>query len=262
VRCVVLDELEPNLRCDTIYNLASYGVSPGERDPDLMLQGNVELVGTLLRVASAWAPTRFIHTGSCAEYAPVEQPILLEEESALDPPTLYGAAKAASAVFGRALARQLGVSWVCLRLFGTYGPGEATHRLIPSLVARLVDGHAAAMSQGLQVRDMCYIDDVIDAFILASDPEQRFALPCYNVCSGTPVAIVEVARSVAKTLGVPESRLGLGELSMREGEQMWLVGSSQRFREATGWLPTVGLDEGVRRSVESCRAQLLDEAAT
>ncbi len=255
VRCVTWQQLSPTWSCDVIYNLASFGVRPQDRALEEIWQGNVGLVCKLLDLAPGWGTRRFVHTGSCAEYASIAAPDLLLETWPLEPATLYGAAKAASSIFGATLAKQLGIAWVNLRLFGTYGPGEAEHRIIPSLVKRWCQGQDAAMSLGLQVRDMTFVEDVVDALLLAGDPDVRLDHAVYNVSSQQPVTIADFARCVAQHARVEESRLGLGELPLREGEQMWLVGDSSRFRADTGWAPKVGMDSGVARSVEYFRRE-------
>lgn len=246
----VVRELESVEPTECVFNLASYGVRPGDRDPALLIEGNVSVLAHVLRSVAPWGVQRFVHVGTCSEYAPVAAPALLQESAPLEPGSLYGAAKAAAHVFGTALARELGVPLLTLRLFGTYGPGEAAHRLIPHLVARLGRGEQAEMTSGEQVRDMTYIDDVVEALLCTAGLESYRA---YNVCSGTPVRIREMAEAVARELGQPLELLGLGRIPMRDYETPWIVGDPARFQGASGWRPQVALADGIRRTVTSAR---------
>ncbi len=252
VETVALDELERlgDAPANVAFNLASYGVRPGDRDPRTLDEGNVGVLARMIGVAARWPSARVVHIGSCSEYAPIDEPALLSEEHPLEPRSAYGGAKAAAHVFGAALARELGVAMVTLRLFGTYGPGEADHRLIPHLASRLAKGEQAEMTAGTQARDFTYVDDVVEACIVAASSDQLESYQAYNVCTGTPVRVRELAQLVARLMGKPESLLGIGQREMRPGEPLWMVGDPARFGKSTGWTPRVGLEDGVRRSIE------------
>ncbi len=232
-----------------VYNLASYGVRPDQRDPELLVDGNVTLLLRLLAAAKRWSAARVVHIGSCAEYAVATAPERVREDHPLGTGSLYGASKAATTLLGTALARQLGVPMLTLRLFGTYGPGEAPHRLIPHLVSRLSKGERATLTSGEQIRDLTYVDDVVDACLAAAHADSLENLGAYNVCSGKPVRIREVAELVAHVMGRPPSDLGFGDAALRDYETAWLVGDPTRFRAATGTQPKVDLEDGIRRSV-------------
>jgi nucleoside-diphosphate-sugar epimerase len=236
-------------RPDVVVHLASYGVSPAERDPGAMLDGNPGLLARLLTAASAAPPRRFVHLGSCSEYAPAEAPLRIAETHPLGPASLYGAAKAAAHLFGTALAARLGIPFVTARLFGVYGTGEAEHRLIPYLARHLREGATPDLTPGEQVRDLTHVDDVVDALLLAATAPGIEVGRAYNVCTGDPVRIRAVAEATARILGRVGADLGLGRRPYRDDEAMWVVGDGARFRRATGWAPRIGLEEGIRRTL-------------
>ncbi len=106
------------------------------------------------------------------------------------------------------------------------------------------------MTAGDQARDFTYVDDVVDACVKAATSDQLESYAAYNVCTGTPVRVRELAEVVARLMDKPASLLGLGRRQMRPGEPMWMVGDPAHFRQATGWRPCIGLEEGVRRTLE------------
>jgi nucleoside-diphosphate-sugar epimerase len=233
---------------DVVFHLGAYGVKPDERDHELLLRGNVEVTAAIVQALAPSRP-RMIFAGSCAEYAPGVAPQRMDESHALAPLSVYGAAKAAAHLCGCAMARQLGIEFVTLRPFGIYGPGEARHRLIPYLARALAAGETPNLTPGEQARDWIYVDDAVEAFVRAALVELS-PYSAYNVCSGVPVSVAEVARMVARTLGKEDSDLGLGRTSYRPDEPRWVVGDPKRFFDATGWTPKVELGEGIRRTVE------------
>jgi nucleoside-diphosphate-sugar epimerase len=238
---------------DAVFHLASYGVDPSDRDLRLMLQGNVDLTANLVHALAAEPPTRFVFTGSCSEYAPAAEGTYMSEDFPTRPDSVYGAAKLAASAVGSALGRKLGVPFVALRLFGTYGPGEPPHRLIPYVAHHLLAGTRPDLTAGEQERDLTHVDDVVEGLLLAASAPTVRPYDVYNLCSGTPHRIRDLAEAVADALGKPPTELDLGARPYRSDEAMWIVGDPQKFREAAGYKPKREFDQGVRDSVDKIK---------
>ncbi|WP_437806291.1 NAD-dependent epimerase/dehydratase family protein [Sorangium sp. So ce1078] len=230
---------------DAVFHLASAGVNPRERAPAALVEGNVGALVAALEAAQSWGGTRVVFTGSCSEYSAAIEGQLVDEGAPRAPSELYGAAKAAAHDYGRAVARALSVPLVTLRLFGVYGPGEAPYRLIPYLAARLRARERVDLTPGTQLRDLTFVDDVVEALLLGATTAGLELGAAYNVCSGRPTSVREVCLEVARQLGAPESLLDFGARPPRPDEAPWLVGDPRRFRAATGWHPRMPLSPGV-----------------
>ena len=239
---------------DILIHLASYGVRQEERDPEQLIDGNVGLLHQLLEAIRDRPLHKFIHTGSCSEYGfPVSDAALISETHPLRPASPYGAAKAASVLFGHAIASNWSIPLVTLRLFGVFGTHEAPHRLIPYMIARLNDDQAAELTPGEQVRDLLFEGDVAAAFLEAAKSDRVVPYEVYNVCSAQPVRIRQVGEAVADSLTKPRTLLHWGKRPYRTDEPMWLVGDNRKFVEATPWRPRVSLQEGIRRMISSAK---------
>jgi nucleoside-diphosphate-sugar epimerase len=246
------EELRRTLRgldAEIVFNLAAYGVDPEDQDPGAMLDGNVNLVARLLLALAGRPVTRFVHVGSCAEYGTPVAGERVAEDHAVLPTSLYGAAKAASVVYGNALARRLGIPFVTLRLFGVFGVGERPDRLIPYVIKRLIRDEASDLTPGEQVRDFLYVEDVAEALVIGARCAAVVPYTVYNVCAGQPVRVRAIAEAVADVMGKPRSLLEFGKRAYRADEAMWLVGSNQRFVGATGWRPKTSITDGIRQMV-------------
>jgi nucleoside-diphosphate-sugar epimerase len=237
------------VRADVVLHLAAAGVDPAAREPRALLDGNAGLLARLLPALGGVGARRFLHVGSCSEYAPAEPGRRVAEDHPLVPRSAYGAAKAAAALYGAALARDAGIPFVTLRLFGVYGVGEAPGRLVPYLLAKLGAGEQVDLTPGEQVRDLTYVDDVADALVRAAGSDGLVPYGAYNVCSGVGVTVREVALAVARALGAGQERLWFGARPYRADEDMWLVGDPSRFAAATGWRARVALEEGIARTI-------------
>ncbi|XXX72381.1 NAD(P)-dependent oxidoreductase [Sorangium sp. So ce134] len=234
---------------DAVFHLASAGVNPRERAPCGLLEGNVGALVATLEAAARWGGARVVFTGSCSEYSAVVDGQLVDEGAPRAPADLYGAAKAAAHDYGRAVARALSVPLVTLRLFGVYGPGEAPHRLIPYLADRLRARERVDLTPGTQLRDLTFVDDVVEALLLGATTAGLELGAAYNVCSGRPTSVREVCLEVARQLGAPESLLDFGARPPRADEPRWLVGDPRRFCAATSWRPRMPLSSGVAAAI-------------
>ena len=170
----------------------------------------------------------------------------------------YGASKVAAEAFVAAFQRLYDFDATILRYFTPYGPNELcqpeTH-LIPNVVqAALSDRPVPIYWQGEQVRDYIYVADLARAHAAVLGQK---GLNYFNVGSEQGIKVKEVLQSVTDIVGRP---LRIDDLGERAGDVPALYASSERLRKATGWRAEVGLEEGLRRTVEYFRQRLEVEA--
>ena len=266
VRVVVSDDFrENNLRrvldtpVETIFHLAAYGVKPNHRDVDEMLQINVDMPATLVRLCSGWR-ARMVMAGTFSEYRSPSTRQLLSEDSPLEQRKLYGSSKAAGGLMASAIAQGDGTAFRLLRLFKVYGAGEAPHRLLPALVSGLAKHERVAVSAGTQVLDFVYVDDVVEAMLRAdAHCREKGGIATWNVATGRPHSVREFAEQVASAMHADASLLGFGAIAMRKDDEPWLVGSPDLLCSELGWQPSIGLEGGVRAAVAALSRTLSQE---
>jgi nucleoside-diphosphate-sugar epimerase len=236
-------------RYDVVFHLAAYGVTPSSRDPGITFTTNIAGTDAMVHAAAAVGAGALVYVGSCSEYEEPPIGVLIDEEAALARTGLYGASKAAAGMWGQALAAHLGVPFQWMRLFNVFGPGEAEHRLIPSILSHLSLEKPVALSPGEQVRDFLFVEDVVEGLVLAAEAALVGRLGPFNLCSGQPVRVKEVALAAAEALGKPSALLDFGALSYRPDECLWLVGRADRFEDATGFGPRTSLTAGIEAMI-------------
>ena len=237
-----------------IYHLASYGVMPGNRNIMPMVEINATLPATLVLLA-AERSAGMVMTGTCAEYMKPDSTIPLAEEAPLEMNKLYGTSKAAGGLLASAAAQQVAVNLRILRLFNVYGPGEASHRLLPSLWRNLRAGEHVSLSEGTQVRDFVYIKDAVESVVQAGNSicnnEHENFTAIWNVCTGNGSTVRSFARMMASLMEVPCDLLGFGDIPMREDEVPWLVGAPDRIQSELGWRAEHNLKIGLQHMLEA-----------
>jgi nucleoside-diphosphate-sugar epimerase len=236
---------------DVAFHLASYGVRPTDRDPGLMLRINVDLPALFVHLCKERG-AGLVMAGTCSEYRNPADRRPLTEQSPLEMAKIYGSSKAAGGIVASALAESLGVKLRLLRIFNVYGAGEVSHRLLPTLVRGLSQGERVKLSEGTQVRDFIYVDDVVEACIKAGDdmaiPARELAA-AWNVCTGVGHSVRSFAALVAESMGERADLLGFGELPMRADDEPYLVGDGERMFRELGWRPKHDLRAGIRAAV-------------
>lgn len=238
---------------DVVIHLASYGVAPGDRDPVTMRRVNALLPASIVDLAAS-RDAVVVTAGSNAEYAAAERD--RREDSPLESAKLYGATKAAGGLLAASTAVAREAPFAHLRYFNVYGPGEAPHRLLPSVYRGLAAGERVALSTGEQIRDFIHLEDVVAATLHAVDTLRSGKRPpgaAFNVCRGTGESVGTLARMVCRHMGADESLLGFGDLPMRPDDIPRLVGDPEALAGWTGWRAKVDLEAGVESTLSWLR---------
>lgn len=178
---------------------------------------------------------------------------LVDETARLGPRTSYAASKVAQENFAAAWSQQAPGSVVALRYHNVYGPGMPRDTPYSGVAAVFRSAVEAGVSprvfeDGAQMRDFVHVDDVAAANVLALEqvlqaPVRTFT--AYNVCSGHPVDIREVADHVAAGAGRGASPVVTGEY--RPGDVRHIVASPERAAVDLGFRARIAPSEGLAR---------------
>jgi nucleoside-diphosphate-sugar epimerase len=229
---------------DTVFHLAWHGVRRGLRDDASQIDVNVGGSINLFRTAVDVGVRSFVAAGSQAEYGPATE--RLNEGHPTRPRTLYGAAKLATSVLLERLAELDAVQLAWLRVFSVYGPRDDADTLISSLVRQFLAGERPAVTSGAQLWDYLHVDDAADAFLSVA---RSGASGVMNVGAGLATPLRDTITMVRDLID-PSLEIGFGEVPIREGAVTRLEPDIARLQAATGWAPRIGLEEGLRGTIE------------
>ncbi len=182
----------------------------------------------------------------------------LTEDRPLRPVSPYAASKvAADALAQQAwLGHRLPV--IRVRAFNHLGPGQSDRFVAPSLAARIArnerdGGDEVPIGNTTPQRDVTDVRDVVRAYRLLIETGEPGAV--YNVCSGHAVSVQAIADALLAMAARP-MRLVSDPALQRPVDIPVLVGDSTRLRAATGWQPTIPLDETLADVLADWRARL------
>jgi len=172
----------------------------------------------------------------------------LSEARPLDFCTPYGCSKGAADQYVLDYAKSFGLPAVVFRMSCIYGPhqnGTEDQGWVAHFAIRSLEGTPITVyGDGAQVRDLLYVEDLVDAMLLAHAHRAELAGRAFNM-GGGPANGVSVNEVLA--------RIGVRQIAydeVRPGDQRYYVADTRRFRAATGWTPLVDVDEGIDRLVQ------------
>jgi nucleoside-diphosphate-sugar epimerase len=172
---------------------------------------------------------KVVTAGTCAEYD-WSFGYCREDDTPLNPASMYGATKDATRRLIAAVCRSHRVALAWGRIFLPYGRGEDARRLVPSLIEVFRGKRLPFGVNANAYRDFLHADDVASGFIrlLLSDAEGN-----YNISSGRPTQIADIVRLIANAFhGDPGMVLALS--TERPGEPEVLFGDNGKLK-ALGW---------------------------
>jgi len=196
----------------------------------------------------------FVKEGT--RYAPRDSSIRergIGENRSLDFHSPYGCSKGTADQYVIDYARTYGIPALVFRMSCIYGPhqygnedqGWVAHFVIRSLAGKPI----TIYGDGMQVRDILFIDDLVDAFLVAQAQMTKLAGSAFNIGGGSAnsISLLELLDLLAELHG--------GDVSVhfedwRAADQRYYVADTSKFSSLTGWQPRVGVHEGVRRLYE------------
>lgn len=162
----------------------------------------------------------------------------------------YALSKAQFAEWCRAVAESSAASAINIRIDQIYGPGNDTSKFTAWILQECMsNAPVISLTQGAQIRDFVYIDDVVSAYILLLELVAANSSGCeeYSIGSGEPMTIrrfCELVRGLTKS----RTLLQFGAVPYRDREPMEIVNDASRLM-ALGWRTTTSVEDGIRLTI-------------
>jgi len=203
---------------------------------------------------------KVVFAGSRQQYGR-PQYLPVDEDHPLRPVDVNGINKTAGEWYHLLYHEVYGVRAVSLRLTNTFGPGQLVRHdrqgFVPWFLRTVVEGGEIKLyGDGSQQRDLNYVDDVVDAFLLAAADERadgRF----FNLAGTPPVSLRELAELMVEIAGRGRITFVPWPPEKQAIDIGSYFGSAARIREELGWEPRVPLREGLERTIRYYEANLV-----
>jgi nucleoside-diphosphate-sugar epimerase len=240
------------IRPDWVFHLAVHGAYSAQTDLHEMIQTNI--IGTINLVEAALnaGVAAFVNTGSSSEYGLKDH--APAEDEWLDPNSYYAVTKASATQYCRHMAHRSGLLLPTLRLYSVYGPYEEPTRLIPALLTHGLRGELPPLVDPAVSRDYVYVDDVVEAYLLAATVQNQEHGAVYNVGTAIQTPLREVVGIARRVLDIAAEPIW-GSMPNRGWDTTVWVADNRKIQAALGWWPRVAFETGLRRTIDWFKAE-------
>ncbi|GIH92933.1 NAD-dependent epimerase/dehydratase family protein [Planobispora siamensis] len=218
------------------------------RLPGRFAEINIQGTLSVLRAAREVNVRRLLYLSSTEVYGECRMP-RVDESAPLNPVNTYAVTKMAADRLCHTFALEHGLPVVIARLFNCYGPRESHPYVIPEIVSQLSRGPRVRLGNTRARRDLTYVHDTARALVrlmesAAADGE------VVNVGSDTEYEVEWLTRLLARIMRVEDLVIEVDERRYRRRDIDRFRCDNRLLRRLTGWTPRVGVEEGMRRTVE------------
>lgn len=236
---------------DGIFHMAAIRITACADNPHEAME--VMQVGThnVLQAAVEQKVGRLLYASSASIYGLADVFPTNETHHPYNNRTYYGAAKVAGEGMVRSFAEMYGLQYVAMRYFNVYGPRMDIDGKYTEVLVRWIDRIEAGQTplifgDGLQTMDMVYIDDVIDANILAM--ESDITDEVFNVASGTETSLLGLLQAL---LRVTKSRLQPEFMPERTVNPVpRRLADTRKAKKLLGFAAKVSVEDGLRQLIQ------------
>jgi UDP-glucose 4-epimerase len=213
--------------------------------------GYVNVMGTLnvIRASQKIGVKRLIFSSTSAVYSELYSAIPYPEIFPCRPKSPYGISKFAAESY---VNNMMPENSVVFRFGNVYGPRQVPigeNQVIPRMIRHFEEGYEFFIhSDGMQLRDYIYVGDVARVCVMALTGESGI----FNVANGIGVSVNRIAAEIEQIYGVPGYKW---EYDNKPEPRRKVELDIQSVREAFSWEPTVGMTEGLQKTVEWWKAK-------
>lgn len=238
--------------CESVIHFAAVSINKSVSDPyesvDINMVGN----HNVFAAAADHGVRRLVFASSASVYGdPTKLP--MHEDDPLTPLTPYCISKRSGEDLLGFYQRTKGLSWVALRFFNVYGPGQKTTAYYTSVINHFVNRLRAGLppvidGRGEQSMDFIHVHDIARATVAALESE-RDNLPV-NIGTGIDTSVADLAKILIEAVGVDVEP----QFNPRDVLVSRRSADIARAREVLGWEPTIAVQDGMFDLVHSTAA--------
>lgn len=238
---------------DVVFHQAALGSVPRSvDDPWTTHDHNVNGTLNALLAVRAQGVRRFVYAGSSSVYG--DSPVLPKTEAMpANPLSPYAVSKYVGELYCGVFARVYGLETVTLRYFNVFGPRQDPNSQYAAVIPRFISALASGKSptifgDGEQTRDFTYVDNVVQANILAATVENHEIAGCaMNIGCGGRYSVNELLREIQQAMG---TNVEPNYVDPRPGDVRDSQADIKLARTLLGYKPEFALPVGLKKTVE------------
>ena len=211
---------------------------------EIYTRNNVQATQKLLEFYKDREIKKFVYASSSSVYGDAKLP--MKEDSLLKPVSPYGVTKLAGENLCYLYWKNYGVPTVSLRYFTVYGPRQrpdmAIHKFVKAIFKR---DKITVFGDGSQTRDFTFVDDAVEANLLAA--ENDLVGEVFNIGGGSRISVNELIKRMED---ITEKRIKVNYIEKQKGDVKDTLADTSRAKELLNWEPKVNIDEGLKKHIK------------
>ncbi|MCC6163454.1 MAG: SDR family oxidoreductase [Acidobacteria bacterium] len=238
-----------------LHQAALPSVPRSVEDPLTSNRANIDATLSLLVAARDAGVKRVVYAGSSSAYGNAA-PLPKQEDMPTAPLSPYALQKLVGEQYMQMFTQLYGLSTVTIRYFNVFGPRQdpssAYSGVISLFIRYLVEGRSPTIhGDGEQTRDFTFVTNVVDGALRASQADSAVSGAVINVATNTRISLNDLFHTLKRITGATADPV-YGP--SRAGDVRDSLADITRARDLLGYTPLVGLEEGLRQTVEWYRA--------
>lgn len=209
---------------------------------EIYTRNNIEVTQRLLEFYKDKKIKKFVYASSSSVYGDAELP--MKENNLLKPVSPYGVTKLAGENLCYLYWKNYGVPTISLRYFTVYGPRQrpdmAIHKFVRTIL-NLNNEEITVYGDGTQTRDFTYIDDAVEATIIAAKSDSDGEV--FNVGGGTRISVNELIKKIDDIIG---KKANIKYIEKQKGDVRDTLADTSKIKKL-GWKPKVEIKEGLKK---------------
>ena len=211
---------------------------------EIYTRNNIDATQRLLEFYKGKVIKKFVYASSSSVYGDAEVP--MREDSLLKPFSPYGVTKLAGENLCYLYWKNYRVPTVSLRYFTVYGPRQRPDMAIHKFVRAILRGDEInVFGDGTQTRDFTFVDDAVEANILAA--ERDIVGEVFNIGGGSRISVNELIEIMGD---ITEKKAKIKNIDKQKGDVRDTWADVSKAKKELGWMPKVKIEEGLKRFVD------------
>ncbi|MDD4910367.1 MAG: GDP-mannose 4,6-dehydratase [Candidatus Omnitrophica bacterium] len=235
-----------SIRPDLIYHFAAYN-HVGDSFMNISEAIDVNSKGTVNVIDAYEDYERFVYISSSEVYG-FQKCVPFSEDMVPFPVSPYSVGKYSGELYVRMKSRVYKKPVVILRPFNAFGPFQSPRAVIAEIIIKCLKGEDVITTEGIQTREFNYIENLVDAFIMAGIKKEAIG-ETINIGTGQEMPIRLLVRKIHK-LTSSRSRLCIGKISYRPTEIWRMAASNKKAKMILGWEPRISFEDGLIKTIE------------
>ncbi len=242
---------EAMIGIEQVFHLAALIAIPfSYHSPDSYVDTNIKGTLNVLQAARKLNTNKILVTSTSEVYG-TAQYVPIDEKHPFQGQSPYSATKIGADRLAESFYRSFGMPIAIVRPFNTYGPRQSARAVIPTIITQLLKGEESIKLGSLSpTRDFNFVKDTVNGFVAIANSDKTIGEEI-NIATQQEISIGQMAEELINQIE-PNARIICDEQRLRpeKSEVNRLLGSNEKIRSLTGWMPKYSLKDGLAETIK------------